>query len=120
MPDSNANLVSMLEAGIRAEGLRQQTIASNIANLETPGYRRVDVKFSDLLAEALESPGEADLSEVEPEIFNPGDTPIKDNGNDVDLNKEVGELLKNSLRHTAFVRLLARKFQLIDQAINVR
>ena len=120
MADSSTNVIGMLEAGIRAEGLRQQTIASNIANLETPGYRRVDVKFSDLLAEALESPGEADLSEVEPEIFNPGDTPIKDNGNDVDLNKEVGELLKNSLRHTAFVRLLARKFQLIDQAINVR
>ena len=120
MSDSSMNLVNMLEAGIRAEGLRQETIASNIANLETPGYRRVDIKFSDLLAEALESPGDTDLSEIEPEIFQPGDTPVKDNGNDVDLNKEVGELLKNSLRHTAFVRLLARKFQLVDQAINIR
>ena len=120
MSESSTSMVDLLQAGIQAENLRQKTIASNIANLETPGYRRVDVRFGDLLAKALESAGGVDLKEVEPEVFQPGDTPLKDNGNDVDLNKEVGELLKNTLRHTALVRLMARKFQLIDQAINVR
>jgi flagellar basal-body rod protein FlgB len=120
MSQSSTSIVDLLQAGIKAEGIRQQTIASNIANLETPGYRRVGVKFEDLMAKALKGSGQVDPDEIEPEIFEPGTTPVKDNGNDVDLNMEVGELLKNSLRHTAYVRLLARQFQLVDQAINIR
>ncbi|MBN1359602.1 MAG: flagellar basal body rod protein FlgB [Sedimentisphaerales bacterium] len=120
MPQSSSSIVDLLQAGIRAEGYRQQAIASNIANLETPGYRRTDVKFEDLLAEALKTEGDVDLDEIEPEPFHPGNTPVKSNGNDVSLDMEVGELLKNSLRHTAYVRLLNRKFQQIDQAINIR
>ncbi len=120
MSQPSNSITDLLQVGIRAEGLRQQSIASNIANLETPGYRRVDIKFEELLAKALAKPGQADLGTIEPEIFQPGDTPVKSNGNDVSLDTEVGELLKNSLRHTAYVRLLNKKFQQIDQAINVR
>ena len=43
------NLLSLLEAGARAEGLRHKAIASNIANLQTPGYRRVDIRFEEFL-----------------------------------------------------------------------
>ena len=43
------DIVGLLESGIRAEETRQRTIASNIANLETPGYRRLDVRFEELL-----------------------------------------------------------------------
>jgi len=49
MPKTN-NIIDFLEAGIRTESLRQKAIASNIANLETPGYRRLGVKFEELLA----------------------------------------------------------------------
>ena len=42
------NIVDVVEAGIKAESLRQKTIANNVANLQTPGYRRVDVKFKEL------------------------------------------------------------------------
>lgn len=120
MPQSSNMTIDLLQAGIKAEGFRQTTIASNIANLETPGYRRMDVKFGDMLAKALEKGGDIDLDKLELETFQPGNTPVKSNGNDVDLDMEVGQLLKNSLRHTAYVRLLGRKFQQIEQAINVR
>ena len=42
------NIVDIINAGVRAETLRQKAIANNIANLETPGYRRIDVKFEEL------------------------------------------------------------------------
>jgi len=48
-------ITDLLEAGIKAEGLRQKAIAGNMANLETPGYRRIDVKFEELLAKVLDS-----------------------------------------------------------------
>ena len=58
------NIVDFLDAGIRAESLRQKAIAGNIANLETPGYRRIDVKFDELLARALDSSGSVDFNEI--------------------------------------------------------
>ena len=113
------NIVDLLEAGIKAEGLRQKTIASNMANIETPGYRRLDVKFDEMLAKALERSGPVDLEKIEPEIHQPKNTPIDDSGNDVSMEAEVGNLLKNSLRHTAYVRLMQKKFTQIEAAIRV-
>ncbi len=39
--------IDFLEAGLRAESLRQKAIANNVANLKTNGYRTVDVKFEE-------------------------------------------------------------------------
>jgi flagellar basal-body rod protein FlgB len=115
-----SNIVDFLEAGIRAEDLRQKAIANNIANLETPGYRRIDVKFEELLAKALDSLGASDLSEIEAQIHRPKQTPVKSNGNDVNLETEVGEMVKNTLRHTAYVRLLGKKYKQMELAIDVK
>ena len=112
-------ITDLLEAGIRAEGLRQKVIASNMANLETPGYRRIDVKFEELLARVLNSGGDMDPKSIEPELYQPKNTPLRSNGNDVSLEVEIGELIKNSLRHTAYVRLLQKKFAQIEAAINL-
>ncbi|MBM4024319.1 MAG: flagellar basal body rod protein FlgB [Planctomycetes bacterium] len=114
------DIVGLLEAGIRAEETRQRTIASNIANLETPGYRRLDVRFEELLAKALHSGQAAGATQVEPEIFQPAGTPLKSNGNDVNMEMEIGEMLKNSFRQAAFVRLLRKKFAQIETAITIR
>lgn len=119
MPQASS-IIDLLEAGIRAEGLRQKSIASNIANLETPGYRRLDVKFEEMLARALDSSGAVDPDAFEPELYQPENTPIRSNGNDVNMEAEIGELLKNSLRHTTYIRLLQKKFSQIQAAITTR
>jgi len=114
------NIVDIIDAGIKAESLRQQAIANNIANLETPGYRRVDVKFEQLLAKCLASSEEFDLDEVEAQLFQPKQTPVKPNGNDVNLEDEVGRMIKNTLRHKAYIRLLSKKYKQIELAISLR
>ncbi len=113
------NIVDIIAAGVRAESLRQKTIANNVANLQTPGYRRVAVKFEELLAKALDSSGTVDLSDIELEIYEPQNTTVKSNGNDVSLEVEVGEMVKNTLRHKAYIRLLQKKYQQIELAIAV-
>lgn len=115
-----SSIINLLEAGVRAEELRQKTIASNIANLETPGYRRLDVRFEQMLAKALDSSDGIGAGELEPELYQPKDTPVKSNGNDVNMEAEIGELVKNSLRHTAYIRLLQKKFSQIEAAISTR
>jgi flagellar basal-body rod protein FlgB len=112
-----SSIMDFLQAGIQAEGLRQRAIANNVANLETPGYRRIDVKFEELLAKALDSSGAADLDELDAEFYQPGQTPIKSNGNDVNLEAEVGQLVKNALRHKAYVRILNKIYSQIDLAV---
>lgn len=116
----SVDIVKLLETGIKAEGLRQETIASNMANLETPGYRRLDVKFEDLLAKAVRSSDGLDSQKIEPEVYQPLNTPVRSNGNDVNLETEIGEMLKNSLRHTTYVRLLRRKFAQMETAMGVQ
>lgn len=119
MPQSGS-AIRLLEAGIRAEELRQRAIASNIANIETPGYRRVDVRFEQSLAKALSSPGEFDADALEPEVYQPNDTPLRFNGNNVNMEAEIGNLVKNSLRYTTYIRLLRKKFSQIESAISER
>jgi flagellar basal-body rod protein FlgB len=119
MPKIN-NIVDFIEAGIKAESLRQKANANNVANLQTPGYRRADIKFKELLAKALDSPGDVDLSEIEAEIYQPKNTSVKSDGNDVSLEFEIGELVKNSLRYKTYIRLLQKKYQQLDLAINVK
>ena len=114
------SIVDIIEAGIRTESLRQKTIANNVANLETPGYRRLDVKFKELLAKALDCSGSVDLSEIEAQIYQPKNTAVKSNGNDVSLEVEVGEMVKNTLRHKAYIRLLQKKYRQLELAINVK
>ena len=113
------SIIALIEAGIRTEGLRQKAIANNVANLETQGYRRVDVKFEELLAKSLDSSGSVDLTELEPQIYQPKQTPVKSNGNDVSLENEVGAMIKNSLRYQTYIRLLNKRYRQIELAMNV-
>jgi flagellar basal-body rod protein FlgB len=119
MPRTDS-ITDLIDAGIRAENMRQKAIASNIANLQTPGYRRIDVDFEELLAKAMDSGRSVKLDKIEPQVYQPKQTPVKSNGNDVNLENEVGEMVKNSLRHKAYIRLLHKKYAQIDSAINTK
>lgn len=115
---SKVNVSDLLEAGLRAEQLRQKAIASNTANLETAGYRAVDLKFEELLSRALQD-GDSDAANTTGELIISGSTMLKSNGNDVSLEVEVGKMIENSLRHETFVRLLGKKYKQMDIAMQV-
>ncbi|MBN2183403.1 MAG: flagellar basal body rod protein FlgB [Sedimentisphaerales bacterium] len=119
MPRTNS-VTDLLEAGIKAENLRQKTIANNIANLETPEYRRIDVKFEEILAKSMDSSGSVDLTDLEPVTYKPKQTQVKSNGNDVHLELEIGQMIRNSLRYKAYIRLLSKKYQQIELAMDVK
>jgi len=114
---SDMNILTYLEAATRAEGVRHKAIANNVANLNTPGYRRYDVRFEEVLAKLIESGKKPDEASLDAEFFQPKNTPVDANGNDVQLDAEVGEMVKNSLRHQAFVLLLKKKYDLLRTAI---
>ena len=117
---SEINMLNLLESGLKAEGLRQKAIANNVANLETPGFRRSDVRFEDILNDALNSGGTKSPELVEAELYQPKNTAVNANNNDVSLDHEVGEMVKNNLRHKTMALILKKKYRQIDAAINIR
>jgi len=111
------DIVSYLEAGLRAGGLRGKVIADNLANLNTSGFRRGEVRFEDLLARAMGSEGSSDLAEVTPEVFRPQSTPINDQGSDVNMDLEIGLMVKNSTKSAVLLRTLGKYYRQIESAI---
>lgn len=114
-----------LKKGLEAWALRQRAHAHNIANAETPGYRRVVVDFEAKLMETLQHyegqltqtdpqhlPGDlSDLQNLEPQV---GREPIDPNGNGingVDMDREMAEMAETQLRYMTGVELLKRRYE---------
>jgi flagellar basal-body rod protein FlgB len=83
-----------LHTALNGLSRRQEVIADNIANVDTPGFRAQSVEFEDSLRSAIESgsmdPGNGSGSVsrvVATEV--PTDTPVGADGNNVDLRKET-------------------------------
>ena len=110
------SMVDALEAGLKATNLRQSVIANNIANMDTPGFRRQDVQFKDILAKAVET-GHADAADLEPKVVTPGTTDVNEQGNDVDMDTELGEMLKTNAQYKMFVRMLVKEYSRMSEAI---
>jgi flagellar basal-body rod protein FlgB len=113
-------IVDILEAGLKANGMRQRVVANNIANVNTPGFRRSKVAFEEALAEALDSPLEATkdkLTSMEPELFRPYDTPTDLSGNDVDLDGEIGEMVKAAGRQKTYLKFLRKHYEQLNAAM---
>ncbi len=120
MSKINNDIINFLEAGLKAENLKQKVISNNVANLQTRGYKTVDVKFEDLLSKAMKSGKDFNIKDIEAELYKPQNTPVKANDNDVSLENEVGKMVKNTLRHKTYVRILAKKYSQMELAINTK
>jgi flagellar basal-body rod protein FlgB len=120
----NSEALPVLERLARFAGARHRLIAHNIANLDTPGYRPVDLSVSDFrkqLAEAVEDrragrkPGPIEL-EAEPK----GDNILFHDGNDRDLERTMQDLAENFLTFRVANDLMRSRLELINTAIRER
>jgi flagellar basal-body rod protein FlgB len=76
----------VLHTALNGISFRQDVIADNIANVDTPGFRARSVDFESSLKSAVESGG-IGTSGVDVRVL-PTNTPVGENGNNVDLRKE--------------------------------
>lgn len=102
---------------------RHRTLASNIANVDTPGYLRKDVAFHDELKAALDSAGDydhsmAELERVRPKSFIDLTRSARADGNTVNIESEMAELAKNNLEYQSDVQLLMSKLRMLSIAIS--
>ncbi|MGL6173051.1 MAG: flagellar basal body rod protein FlgB [Cellulosilyticaceae bacterium] len=87
--------------------LRYNVLSANIANSETVGYKRQDVKFQDLLEKEMSNKGTEgiDINQIEPQVYTDNlSFAQRLDGNNVDIDKEMGELSKTKLRYDTLVQ----------------
>jgi len=87
---------------------RQKLVASNIANADTPGYHTEDIDFQAELQNAIAGP---------PHAVEVDGLPMKNDGNNVSLDRESRLLSENALRFNVASNLLRTQIQSIRAAI---
>lgn len=106
-----------------ATALRHEAIASNIANIETPNYKRIDIapSFQAELKAAMGSRDVGKISSVSP-TFAEDQTAVAANrdGNTVQLESELMKLNQNTLAHTLETQLVTGTLLKLRLAITGR
>lgn len=114
--------------------LRNSVIANNIANVNTPGYRRVEVSFESELRDALDrtklqgtrtddnhlSLGRKNLSDVNATAYHPYDPTLPSGVNNVDIDMEMSKLAESQLQYDFAIKFGQNTFKKLNAAIQQR
>ena len=92
-------------------------ISQNLANVNTAGYQRLDVQFEEALAESIRGSGSAQAQEVTAKIVTDNSSSVRADGNNVDVDKELSQLNKNTLLFQMYSQLLKSQFDTMRRAI---
>ena len=107
-----------------ASVVRHQAIASNIANAETPGYRRVDVApdfAQQLKAQVLSGDLAKSSSDLDPHLAEDATArSVRPDGNSVDIEHELLAMNRNSVEHEFLAEVITQNIKQLKMAITGR
>ena len=113
---------SNLKDALDASWLRNEVISDNIANVDTPGYKRKTVKFEEFLNSSMKS---SKIDNGQTKLGSSGmmvtedysNLSIRADGNNVDIENEMAELATNSLRYNTLIQKMNGEFQTLRTVI---
>lgn len=111
--------------------MRLKAIANNIANVNTPGYQRIEVSFENELRKALDPQvlqgartdaghmdiGRPDIGSLKPEAYRPNDPTLPGQVNNVDIDMEMAKLAENQILFQAGVKFMSERTAVLRSAI---
>ncbi len=107
---------------LEAASLRHQVISNNLANAETPNYKRQDVRFEEELAKALdhETVGsrKTGFGSIRPAVVKVGGTSTRLDGNNVNMELEAAHLAENTLKYEVMTQSLSGYYSGLKGVIN--
>ena len=103
------NIYGLMKMGLDATELRSRTIANNIANINTPNYKRRYVTFEESLKN--------EISNAKIEVKVDKDSIVREDGNNVDLESEKVNQAAASLQYNALVSLTNTKLAMTKSII---
>jgi len=108
-----------LAAAMTGAAQRQNAIADNIANVDTPGYQRKDVDFHGALRSAMAAGAPLEGMSFTPQV-DASAAPVRADGNTVDIDRESAAEASNGLEYEALSQVLKSRDEIIQTAIGVR
>ena len=122
MINSNAfSYINVLDRAADASWTRETVIGNNIANVDTPGYKRQDVAFEDVLKRELKSSkydtlqkavDNVSLNKLEGRTYS-----YRLDGNNVDIDTENVELASEQLRYQTLTSAVSNEFTRMNTAM---
>ena len=112
-----------LERAIQGAATRQTALASNVANANTPGYRRQDVDFHSALRAAFAQGPDETPKALENASFSPqvdSNTVMQADGNGVDVDVENADIAKNGLEYESLVAAARARLDIIRYAMGAQ
>lgn len=124
-------IIELIQRALDVTVIRRRLIASNVANADTPRYKAVDIDFRSTLEAAIEGSSPLEPIRTHPQhlsspnggalpwvrlVASEGD-PFRQDGNTVDLEREIVKMAENQLRFNTLVQVLLKKFSLLKESI---
>jgi len=121
---------NLLLKGLDAAALRQQVTAHNLANLNTPFFKRSDVSFEEELKKAKNNLGgpmarthekhfpRSTVPDIEAQVKKDTTTVRRLDGNNVDLEREMLNMVSNQLRYNTYVQTMNNRYNNWRYVIN--
>ena len=122
--------IDVLNSATNSSWLRNEVISSNIANVDTPNYKRKDVTFATYLNSALggtdnttstltQRVKSVDLSNVNSNVYTDNSNlSYRSDGNNVDIETENVELASNQIMYNALIDSMSNEFSRMKSVLN--
>lgn len=132
MLDRILTSTGVLEKSLDAALLRNEAVSQNIANVDTPGYKRKTVAFEEYLNDATAGRikgirshpehiplGQKNVEDIDMKIgVDGGSNSMRLDGNNVDIEIEMAEMAKNTIRYNVMAQKISGEFSKIKSVIN--
>ncbi len=123
--------IDVLGKALDGTWLRNKAINHNIANVDTPKYKRLTVNFEDKLKEAMDNQGSKlvrthdkhlptieSVKDIKPEIIVDRNFSYRFDKNNVDIDIEAANLAKNTIMYNALIDQTIDEFDRVKNVIN--
>jgi flagellar basal-body rod protein FlgB len=123
----------LLQAALEGLSARQRTISDNVANVDTPQFKASRVSFETEMKkaigdvdnplpmfkvkDAIQGPGDAP-AEIKPTVSVESETSRRNDGNNVDVDREMLDLTDTNMRYNAVISTVSSKLSILRYAIN--
>ena len=122
------NYINVLDTALDASWSRNSVISNNIANVDTPGFKRQDVHFEDYLRNEVgytmsldDEVADADLDSLMATTYTDYATAsYRIDGNNVDIDTESAELAKNQIKYYTMIDSVSQEFNRLKSVIKTQ
>lgn len=130
-------MMDLVHKSMDAAALQHKAISNNLANVDTPGFKRSEVAFREKLKNAIEEKKnanrelslartdqkhislhpETEIANLNPELRLQSDTSLRNDQNNVDIDLEMAKLAQNTVVYQALAQITQSQFSELKSAI---